>query len=126
MNLLRIDHLVITTASLEKCLNFYVGCLGMTHSVAANGQHAIHFGGCKINIHTYAGEFQPAASNPQVGCADFCLITDQNVEDLKKELTDKGVEIIVGVVEREGAQGMMHSIYMLDPDGNLVEIAQYI
>lgn len=119
-----IDHMVITTADLEACLHFYVDILGMEHRIA-NGQHALHFGNQKINLHTRLHEFQPSAKNVQFGSQDFCLITAQNIHDVKTALVSSGVEVIEGVVEREGARGLMDSIYMYDPDGNLVEIAAY-
>ena len=119
-----IDHMVITTADLEACLRFYEGLLGMEHKIEA-GQHALHFGAQKINLHTRPHEFHPSATNVTHGSQDFCLISDGNIYDIREKLTDAGIEIIEGVVERYGARGLMDSIYMYDPDGNLVEIAVY-
>ena len=119
-----IDHMVITNANLEECLRFYEGLLGMEHKIEG-GQHALHFGAQKINLHTRPHEFHPSATNVTHGSQDFCLISDGDIHDIKKKLTDAGIEIIEGVVERYGARGLMDSIYMYDPDGNLVEIAVY-
>lgn len=119
-----IDHMVITTADLGKCLHFYEELLGMEHKVEG-GQHALHFGDQKINLHTRPHEFSPSATNVTHGSQDFCLISDGNIHGIMKKLTDAGVTIIEGVVERYGARGLMDSIYMYDPDGNLVEISVY-
>ena len=119
-----IDHMVITTSDLDACLHFYADLLGMEHKVEG-GQHALHFGCQKINLHTRPHEFHPSATNVTHGSQDFCLIADGDIHAIKKELAEAGIEIIEGVVERYGARGLMDSIYMYDPDGNLVEIAVY-
>lgn len=124
MNIKSIDHMVITTSDLEQCLHFYVDILGMKHDVL-DGQHILQFGSEKINLHTYPGEFQPAAQNVNYGSQDFCLIADGDIHEIKKALEDEGIEIVEGVVEQNGAVGLMDSVYMYDPDGNLVEIAVY-
>lgn len=128
MKIQNIDHFVITTGNLEKCLDFYVGVLGMEHVVetSENDQHSLHFGTQKINIHTYVGEFQPAAKHAEIGCADFCLITEDDIHQVKSEIEDRGIKIIEGVIRTAGARGEMESIYMFDPDGNLVEVAAYL
>ncbi len=124
MKIRNLDHIVLTTSDLEACIHFYSDILGMQHRVD-HGQHALFFGNQKINIHTYAGEFQPAAGNIAVGSQDFCLIVEDNIDAVKEEILMKGWTVIEGVVERFGALGVMKSIYMYDPDGNLVELAQY-
>ena len=72
------------------------------------------------------GEFQPTAKHAERGCADFCLITNDDINQVKKEMERNGVEVIAGIIKTEGAQGEMKSIYVYDPDGNLVEIASYL
>ena len=105
MTLNRIDHFVITTKNLCQCLHFYVDILGMEHKIQReeNDQHTLHFGNQKINIHTY-----------------------DDINQVKKEMDRNGVEVIAGIIKTEGAQGEMKSIYVYDPDGNLVEIASYL
>lgn len=124
MKIKSIDHIVITTKNLAKCLAFYEGVLGMEHR-EKGGRHALHFGSMKFNIHTVKGEFQPAAQNPTYGSLDLCLIADGAIDEIKRELEAKGVPIELGVVERTGAQGRIDSIYLRDPDGSLVEISVY-
>lgn len=120
-----IDHIVLTTGKLEECLDFYENILGMEHRVNENGQHALHFGNQKINLHTRPHEFSPSAKNPQYGSQDFCLISEGDINEIKAYLEESGITIIEGPVAREGAMGLMDSVYMYDPDGNLVEIAVY-
>ena len=125
MKITDIDHFVLVTDDLQKCVEFYEGILGLEH-VYEGGKHSLCFGSSKINIHTRAGEFAPFAARPSVGSADFCLICeDQSAQQLKTELENKGVQIELGVVSRMGARGAMQSIYLRDPEGNLVELGVY-
>lgn len=124
MKIKRIDHFVLVTQDLQKCLDFYMGVLGLKH-ICKNSHHALKFGKSKINIHTKKGEFEPYAKSPEIGSADFCLITDKKIGKIKKKLNHLGVQIELGIVGRNGALGVMKSIYLRDPDGNLVEIASY-
>lgn len=123
MKVLGIDHLVITTADIDSCLEFYVGLLGMEHRVV-RGHHNLCFGSGKISVHTRKGEFLPAASNPQYGSQDFCLIVD-DLQKAKAEMEERGYRFAGGIVARSGAEGSMRSLYLHDPDGNLVELSEY-
>lgn len=124
MKITALDHLVITTANLEKCLEFYVGILNMRHEVV-NGHHSLHFGQQKFNIHCCKAEFLPAAKCPTYGSLDLCLLVQEPLEQVKAEIEAMGYPIEEGIVERHGALGAMHSIYLRDYDGNLVEISNY-
>lgn len=119
-----IDHFVITTADLQACLDFYVGILGMEHR-ESNGHHNLYFPGGKISIHTKKGEFQPAANYPIYGSQDFFLIVEDDLETVKRELEYKGIKPLMNIVERHGAHGTIRSLYVRDPDGNLVELSNY-
>ena len=119
-----IDHFVITTADLQACLDFYVGILGMEHR-ESNGHHNLYFPGGKISIHTKKGEFQPAANYPIYGSQDFFLIVEDDLETVKRELEYKGIKPLMNIVERHGAHGTLRSLYVRDPDGNLVELSNY-
>lgn len=123
MKIHHIDHLVITTQNLNRCLAFYVGVLGMEHR-ERQGRHSLHFGNCKISVHTRKGEYLPAAGNPQYGSQDFCLIVD-DIEAARAELESRGYPIEAGIAVRNGAEGEIRSLYLYDPDGNLVELSQY-
>ncbi len=124
ITLKNIDHFVIVTKNLEACLHFYVDILGMQH-VQRNGHHSLKFGSQKINIHMKPGEFAPFATDPRPGTEDFCLIAEGEASHIKEDLEAAGCTIVEGVVERNGALGKMDSVYVRDPDGNLVEIAVY-
>ena len=124
MRIKNFDHFVITTQHLWACLDFYVGVLGMEHR-GSKGHHNLCFPGGKISIHTCKGEFQPAALNPTYGSQDFCLIVEDDLQTVKGELEAKGITPLTDIVERHGAHGVMHSLYVRDPDGNLVELSSY-
>ena len=124
MRIRTIDHLVLTTANLEKCLAFYEGLLGM-RAEASNGRYALFFGEKKINIHTKPAEFLPAAAYPLAGSLDFCLAAEGSAEAAYAELRAKNAPLVSEIVTRHGARGEMKSIYLRDPDGNLVELGFY-
>ena len=124
MKIERFDHLVITTADLAACVDFYTRVLGMEHR-ESDGRHALYFGRQKINIHVGKAQFLPAAKHPEFGSADFCLIADEPIESVKAEIEAQGWPVELGVVARSGALGPIRSVYVRDPDGNLVEIAEY-
>lgn len=121
----RLDHLVLTTEHLEECLHFYVDILDM-ELVQKNGRYALRFGNQKINIHTRKAEFLPAAKNVEYGSLDLCLVVQGTAEEIRRELEEKGAVIEEGIVPRTGAVGPISSIYLRDPDGNLVELASYV
>lgn len=124
MQITGLDHLVITTADIDKCIGFYAGVLGLRHEVKA-GKHAFYFGQQKINVHCRPAEFLPAALHPTYGSQDLCLITEGDIYAIQEEIKAKGYPLETGVVERNGALGAMQSLYMRDADGNLIEIAVY-
>lgn len=124
MKLLRIDHLVITTGNLPACLHFYESILGMRKE-EKDGRYALLFGCHKINIHTRPAEFLPAAERPVRGSLDLCLVAGGDIRCILEELKEKQAPLVTGIVERNGAQGPIRSIYLRDPDGNLVEVASY-
>lgn len=125
MQIKNIDHFVITTDNLEKCIAFYEGVCGMKH-IVKEGRHALYFGTQKINIHTRPAEFLPAAKRPTCGSLDLCFIVEGKLEDTVKELNEKGIPIELGIVPRSGAVGQMRSVYVRDPDCNLVELSEYV
>ena len=125
MRIKQLDHLVITTQHFEECVRFYVHILGMELD-NRNGRYAFRFGNQKINIHRNEAEFLPAAQNVTYGSQDICLIVEGDIEAVQAELQKKGVPIELGIVKRTGASGPMASLYLRDPDGNLIELSQYV
>ncbi|MCB8944634.1 MAG: VOC family protein [Ardenticatenaceae bacterium] len=129
MKLDRLDHFVLTVRDLEATCDFYVRVLGMEKVVRENGRIALHFGRHnrqKINLHQAGREFMPNALNPTPGSADFCLITDLPMQQIVEHLQSCGVAVEEGPGPRTGAAGPIRSVYIRDPDNNLVEIAHYL
>jgi catechol 2,3-dioxygenase-like lactoylglutathione lyase family enzyme len=119
-----LDHLVLTVADLRATIDFYTGLLGMEER-AFSGRTALHLGDQKINLHEAGHEFEPKAARPTPGSGDLCFVVDGPIEDVARALTDAGVVIEEGPVDRTGARGPMRSVYLRDPDANLVELAAY-
>jgi catechol 2,3-dioxygenase-like lactoylglutathione lyase family enzyme len=125
MRLTRIDHVVLTVADLAATIGFYERVLGMRHVVSGD-RHALHFGDCKLNLHPEVNDYPPLkAAVPTLGSEDICLVAEGPIEDVVASLRAEGVEIEVGPVARDGALGTMTSVYVRDPDANLVEISVY-
>ena len=124
MQIKNLDHIVIVVSDVEEALKFYCDILGM-RLAQKDGHISLNFGSQKIILHRFEGEFLPAAKHPTKGSADICLIVEDNIEEVRSELLKKGVEIELGVVERNGALGAMKSLYIYDLDGNLIELSSY-
>ncbi|MGZ0050524.1 VOC family protein [Brevibacillus gelatini] len=122
----RLDHLVLTVRDLEATCQFYERVLGMQVVTFDHGRRALHFGQQKINLHLAGHEFEPKARHPQPGSADLCLIAAVPLEQVMEKLTASGVAIEVGPVYRTGAAGPIRSVYVRDPDHNLIEVAEYV
>jgi catechol 2,3-dioxygenase-like lactoylglutathione lyase family enzyme len=125
MKLTHLDHLVLTVENVEASCAFYTRILGMQEVAFGHGRKAVIFRNQKINFHQQSGEFEPKALRPTPGSGDLCFITTQPLSEVVRHIRDYGVEIVAGPVERTGALGSMMSIYIRDPDQNLIEIAAY-
>jgi catechol 2,3-dioxygenase-like lactoylglutathione lyase family enzyme len=121
----RLDHLVLTVADVDATVRFYVGVLGMTDTVFEDGRHALTFGASKVNLHPAGHEFEPKALRPQPGSADLCFVVDDPIEEIVGILTSAAVRIEEGPVDRTGATGPIRSVYVRDPDQNLIELSNY-
>lgn len=119
-----LDHLVLTVADIEASVDFYTRVLGMREVRFGEGRRALAFGSQKINLHPAASPFQPCARTPTPGSADICLLTGTPLDEVAVHLGNCGVEIVEGPVARTGATGPIMSVYVRDPDGNLVEISR--
>ena len=120
-----LDHLVLTVRDLDATIRFYCAGLGMElRSFGPDGSRkALHFGRQKINLHVPGQEIEPRAARPTPGSADLCLLTDRPLTEVRESLALIGHPVIAGPLARSGACGPITSIYVRDPDGNLVEIA---
>lgn len=120
---LALDHFVLTVASIEATVRFYREIAGAEHVVFGENRHALRFGAQKINLHEAGKELTLVARRPTPGAGDFCLLTDEPLADVAARLATLGIPLEAGPVPRTGAQGPLLSLYLRDPDGNLVEIA---
>lgn len=124
-----IDHLVLTVHDIGTACDFYMRVLRMEVVTFGTGRKALQFGEFgehKINLHQAGKEFEPKASRPTSGSGDVCFITRTPLERVIDHLRACDVEILEGPVKRTGARGPIESIYIRDPDGNLIEIANYL
>lgn len=126
MRITHVDHFVLTVKSIPDTVQFYSDVLGMGSVTFGEGRVALTFGTQKINLHPAGNEYDPKARVPQPGSGDFCLITDTPLAQVITELDAHGVTIIDGPGPRTGATGPIESVYFRDPDGNLVEVSNYV
>lgn len=120
----RLDHLVLTTADEQACIAFYVDLLGMRLERFGDNRKALCFGRQKINIHVRGHEVEPKAHRPVPGALDLCFIADRPLNEVMARLAASGVHPIEGPVGRTGATGPIRSIYLRDPDLNLIELSE--
>lgn len=122
-----LDHLVLTVANIEATCCFYKDILGMQPEsfTVADGtkRWALKFGVQKINLHQVGAEFDPKSATPTAGSADLCFLTSIPLHDWIKHLATQNVVIEEGPVARTGATRPIMSIYIRDPDQNLIEIS---
>jgi len=127
MKIKALDHLVLTVADIPATCAFYRDMLGMQVETfqPADGstRTALTFGTQKINLHQAGAEFDPKAEHPTPGSADLCFLSNTPVTDWQIALTEKGLPVEEGPVKRTGATGPLLSIYIRDPNGNLIEIS---
>ncbi len=124
MKVRRIDHIVIRTKDLNACLNFYGKILGL--EIYHNSKrYEIRMGDSKISVQDENTEAFPLSKNIQYGCVEVCLVVESQLEKVIMEIEDRGGEFATDILDRHGALGPMRSVYIYDPDGNLVELSSY-
>ena len=126
MTLEKLDHFVLPVSDVDGIAMFYTTYLRMEKRVFGDGRVALHFGDQKMNLHPAGWDYEPKARVSIAGTADLCFIVSEPVELLRAQLVQQGVEIIEGPVLRTGATGGLRSIYIRDPDGNLIELSNSI
>jgi catechol 2,3-dioxygenase-like lactoylglutathione lyase family enzyme len=124
-----LDHLVHTTANEAACIGFYTEVLGMTLESFVGGtppveRKAFRFGSQKINLHVRGREFEPKAQVPTPGALDLCFIAAVPLDVVVSRLEAAGLPIVEGPVMRTGATSRIRSVYVRDPDLNLIEISE--
>ncbi|WP_462384366.1 VOC family protein [Pseudomonas sp. Marseille-QA0892] len=126
MKISHLDHLVLTVADIDTTVDFYARVLGMQAVTFGAGRKSLVFGQQKINLHEAGREFEPKAATPQPGSADLCFITSTPIEAVIEHLQNEGVAVLEGPVQRTGATGPILSVYLRDPDLNLIELSNLI
>lgn len=124
MKVEQLDHLVLTVQNIQASINFYTEVLGMQLVEFSDNRKALKFGPQKINLHQAGNEFSPHAAFPAPGSADLCFIVDTSIEETIQKLESKQVVIVSGPVERTGATHKLTSVYIRDPDNNLIELSE--
>ncbi|WP_409264320.1 VOC family protein [Pseudomonas sp. KCJK9000] len=121
-----LDHLVLTTIDVDACSDFYTRVLGMQRETFGAGRLAFRFGNQKINVHVRGHEFEPKAHLPVPGALDLCFIASITLDEVIARLHAAHWPIVEGPVQRTGATGPIRSVYVRDPDLNLIEIAEHL
>jgi catechol 2,3-dioxygenase-like lactoylglutathione lyase family enzyme len=125
MKIDRLDHLVLTVADIDRTCQFYTQVLGMEVVKFGEGRTAVKFGRQKINLHPADNIPGLVADHPTPGSGDLCFITDLPLAEVAAHLEKCGVPIVAGPGPRAGAIGTIQSVYIRDPDLNLIEISNY-
>ncbi len=120
-----IDHVVFTVKDINATCEFYSKVLGMETVTFGEGRKALAFGSQKINLQQLGRESTLIAEKPTPGSADICFVTSMPISEIIAHLNSCGVRLVGGPVERDGARGLMMSVYFRDPDLNLVEVSNY-
>ena len=120
-----IDHIVLTVSDIERTKAFYCEILEMIFEEFGEGRRALKFGASKINLHLAGHEFEPKAHLAKPGTADLCFIIEGTLEAMRARLERAGIAILEGPVRRTGARGPITSLYVRDPDLNLIELSVY-
>ena len=126
MKISHLDHLVLTVADIATRCQFYQSALNFEVITFAENRKALLFGSQKINLHEAGKEFEPKALRPTVGSADLCFIAETPIDEVMTHLHVQNISIVEGPLERTGATGKILSIYLRDPDQNLIEISNYL
>ena len=129
--ILSIDHIVLTINDMDKTISFYCDVLGMTlkefHPTGGREtRKSLFFGNQKINLHHVKSPFKPHAKNPLSGTTDICFLSLTPLQKWQSIFLENGIEIEDGPVSNTGATGPIMSLYIRDPDMNLVEISNKI
>lgn len=125
INLRGLDHFVLTVASIEQTVAFYRDILGFEEITFGAGRKAVRGGSQKINLHQMGAEICPHAKTPTPGSGDICLVYQGSIEQIVRHLKSHRIVIEEGPVRRTGALGPIQSVYIRDPDNNLIELSVY-
>ena len=119
-----IDHIVLSTRDLDKCIDFYTRVLGMKLERYGQGRVALRFGDHKFNVHPPGFKASIRARRPTPGSLDLCFLADRPLDEVIARLKQHRIPIEEGPVVRTGARFEIRSVYVRDPDNNLIEISE--
>ncbi|MBE0625386.1 MAG: VOC family protein [Burkholderiales bacterium] len=119
-----LDHLVLTTRDAQASIDFYTRVLGMKLETFGEGRKALRFGDQKINLHDQGTVTDGYAAYPTPGSLDICFLADRPLDEVIAQLRAAGIPIELGPIKRTGARFALRSVYVRDPDRNLIEIAE--
>jgi len=119
-----LDHLVLTTRDAQACIDFYTRALGMKLESFGAGRRALRFGDQKINLHDQSTVTDSYAAHPTPGSLDICFLADRPLDEVIAHLGATGIPIELGPIKRTGARFPLRSVYVRDPDQNLIEISE--
>ena len=119
-----IDHVVLTTRDLGRCLDFYTRALGLRIERYGENRIALRFGDHKFNVHPPGFDAGIKARFPTPGSLDLCFLADRPLDEVIARLRRENVAIEEGPINRTGARFTIRSVYVRDPDGNLIEISE--
>lgn len=125
INIDRVDHLVLTVADVDRAAEFYENVLGMSQVSFPGDRRAVSFGAQTIKLHQASELVEPTATHPVPGSSNLCFVTSNPISEVQEHLRASDVRIEEGPVSRTGAAGTITSLYVRDPDGNLIEIGRY-
>ncbi|AZC01199.1 VOC family protein [Acinetobacter pittii] len=126
MKISHLDHLVLTVSNIESTCHFYQTVLGFEVITFKGDRKALKFGNQKINLHQQGNEFEPKALQPTPGSADLCFISDTPISEVVAHLNQLNIQIEEGPIERTGAMHPILSVYIRDPDQNLIEFSNIL
>ncbi|GAB4374317.1 MAG: VOC family protein [Kiloniellaceae bacterium] len=122
----RLDHLALSVRDIDETCAFYAKVLGMAREPFGEGRVALRFGRQKINVNPNPNDLVRKAAVPIPGTAELCLVLATPLDDFIRHLRGCGVDIEYGPAETAGAVGTIRSVCFRDPDGNLIEVANYV
>ncbi|MDR7300393.1 VOC family protein [Haloactinomyces albus] len=121
----RVDHLVLTVTDVDRAVDFYERILGMEAITFPDDRRAVRCGQQTIKLHAASELVEPTATHPVPGAANLCLVANNAISEVQEHLRANDVRIEEGPVSRTGTNGAITSLYLQDPDGNLIELARY-
>jgi catechol 2,3-dioxygenase-like lactoylglutathione lyase family enzyme len=126
MRIERLDHLVLTVRDIPATIAFYRDVLGVAPACFGGDRWAVAFGAQKLNLHQADRPLDPNVRHATPGSADLCLLTATPMADLMAELAGHSVAIVLGPVPGHGATAQLESVYIYDPDENLIELSNQV